>query len=69
MIMALALFWTGYRHIFRRMSFGLGRFDGTALYEHQDPRKGEHPEWGTYCFNYGRTEVSNFLVANALFRI
>ena len=49
--------------------FGLGRFDGTALYEHQDPRKGEHPEWGTYCFNYGRTEVSNFLVANALFWI
>lgn len=54
---------------FLKDEFGLGRFDGTALYEHQDPRKGEHPEWGTYCFNYGRTEVSNFLVANALFWI
>ena len=54
---------------FPKDEFGLGRFDGTALYEHQDPRKGEHPEWGTYCFNYGRTEVSNFLVANALFWI
>ncbi len=54
---------------FPKDEFGLGRFDGTALYEHQDPRKGEHPEWGTYCFNYSRTEVSNFLVANALFWI
>ena len=54
---------------FPKDEFGLGRFDGTALYDHQDPRKGEHPEWGTYCFNYGRTEVSNFLVANALFWI
>ena len=54
---------------FPKDEFGLGRFDGTALYEHQDPRKGEHSEWGTYCFNYGRTEVSNFLVANALFWI
>ena len=54
---------------FPKDEFGLGRFDGTALYEHQDPRKGEHPEWGTYCFNYGRTEVSNFIVANALFWI
>ena len=54
---------------FPKDEFGLGRFDGTALYEHQDPRKGEHPEWGTYCFNYGRTVVSNFLVANALFWI
>ena len=54
---------------FPKDEFGMGRFDGTALYEHQDPRKGEHPEWGTYCFNYGRTEVSNFLVANALFWI
>ena len=54
---------------FPKDEFGLGRFDGTALYEHQDPRKGEHPEWGTDCFNYGRTEVSNFLVANALFWI
>ena len=54
---------------FPKDEFGLGRFDGTALYEHQDPRKGEHPEWGTYCFNCGRTEVSNLLVANALFWI
>ncbi len=45
----------------------LGRFDGTALYEHQDPRKGEHPDWGTYIFNYGRHEVRNFLFANALY--
>ncbi len=46
---------------------GLGRFDGTALYEHEDPRQGEHSDWGTYIFNYGRNEVRNFLVANALF--
>ncbi|MCG8459835.1 MAG: 1,4-alpha-glucan branching protein GlgB [Holophagales bacterium] len=46
---------------------GLGRFDGTALYEHEDPRRGEHPDWGTYIFNYGRFEVRNFLVANALY--
>ncbi|MBM9519060.1 1,4-alpha-glucan branching protein GlgB [Desulforhopalus vacuolatus] len=45
----------------------LGRFDGTALYEHDDPRKGFHPDWGTYIYNYGRNEVSNFLIANALF--
>ena len=45
----------------------LGRFDGTALYEHADPRRGEHPDWGTYVFNHGRTEVRNFLVANALY--
>ncbi len=54
---------------FPKDDFGLGRFDGTALYEHADPRKGERPDWGTYCFNYSRTEVSNFLVANALFWI
>ena len=42
-------------------------FDGTALYEHEDPRRGEHPEWGTLIFNYGRREVRNFLVANALY--
>ena len=45
----------------------LARFDGTALYEHEDPRQGAHPEWGTMIFNYGRKEVSNFLIANALF--
>jgi 1,4-alpha-glucan branching enzyme len=49
--------------------WSLGRFDGTALYEHEDPRKGEHPDWGTYIFNYGRREVRNFLIANALFWI
>ncbi|MBU1139147.1 MAG: 1,4-alpha-glucan branching protein GlgB, partial [Proteobacteria bacterium] len=45
----------------------LARFDGTALFEHEDPRKGAHPEWGTFIYNYGRREVSNFLIANALF--
>ncbi len=52
---------------FPKDATGLGRFDGTALYEHRDPRQGEHPHWGTYIFNYGRNEVKNFLVANALF--
>lgn len=47
----------------------LGHFDGQALYEHPDSRRGEHPDWGTYIFNYGRMEVKNFLVANALFWI
>lgn len=47
--------------------FALARFDGTALYEHADPRQGFHQDWGTYIFNYGRNEVRNFLVANALF--
>ena len=46
---------------------GLGRFDGTALYEHMDDRKGFHPDWNTYIYNYGRKEVSNFLMANALY--
>ena len=45
----------------------LARFDGTALYEHEDPRLGAHPEWGTLVYNYGRKEVSNYLIANALF--
>ncbi|MBR6412895.1 MAG: 1,4-alpha-glucan branching protein GlgB [Alphaproteobacteria bacterium] len=52
---------------FPRDAFGLADFDGTALYEHADPRKGEHKDWGTKIYNYGRKEVSNFLIANALF--
>jgi 1,4-alpha-glucan branching enzyme len=47
--------------------WALERFDGTALYEHDDPRRGHHPDWGTYVFNFGRTEVQNYLLANALF--
>jgi 1,4-alpha-glucan branching enzyme len=52
---------------FPRDDWALARFDGTALYEHEDPRKGAHQDWGTLIFNYGRHEVVNFLVANALF--
>ncbi|GIH17275.1 1,4-alpha-glucan branching enzyme GlgB [Rugosimonospora africana] len=52
---------------FPRDEWALARFDGTPLYEHPDPRRGEHPDWGTYVFDYGRTEVRNFLVANALY--
>ena len=54
---------------FPKDAFGLARFDGTPLYEHHDPRMAEHPDWGTLIFNYGRKEVSNFLIANALFWI
>jgi len=52
---------------FPRDSFALAEFDGTHLYEHSDPRKGMHQDWGTYIFNYGRHEVKNFLISNALF--
>ncbi|QNM06418.1 1,4-alpha-glucan branching protein GlgB [Qiania dongpingensis] len=52
---------------FPRDTFGLADFDGTGLYEHKDPRKGAHPHWGTLIFNYGRPQVSNFLIANALY--
>lgn len=52
---------------FPKDAHGLGRFDGMPLYEHPDPRRGEHPDWGTYIFDFARNEVQNFLVANALF--
>ncbi len=52
---------------FPRDEWALARFDGTALYEHEDPRRGAHPDWGTLVFNLGRAEVQNFLLANALF--
>ncbi len=52
---------------FPKDDFALRRFDGSALYEHEDPRRGEHPDWGTLIFNYGRAEVRNFLMANALY--
>jgi glycogen branching enzyme (EC 2.4.1.18) len=52
---------------FPKDAFALGRFDGTALYEHEDPRKGEHREWGTLIYNYSRHEVKNFLLASANF--
>ena len=52
---------------FPRDDWAIARFDGTALYEHEDPRKGAHQDWGTLIFNFGRHEVSNFLAANALF--
>jgi 1,4-alpha-glucan branching enzyme len=52
---------------FPRDDWAIARFDGTALYEHEDPRKGAHQDWGTLIFNYGRHEVRNFLTANALF--
>ena len=52
---------------FPKDSHGLANFDGSALYEHEDPRKGSHPEWGTLIYNYGRKEVSNYLIGSALF--
>jgi 1,4-alpha-glucan branching enzyme len=52
---------------FPKDAFALARFDGEAVYEHPDPRRGEHRDWGTYIFDYGRNEVRNFLVANALY--
>ena len=52
---------------FPKDDWALARFDGTALYEHADPRRGEHPDWGTLVFDFGRREVRNFLVANAMY--
>ena len=54
---------------FPKDAHGLANFDGTAVYEHEDPRQGEHPDWGTKIFNYGRPEVKNYLIANALYWI
>ena len=58
---------TGCRRTFPTDAHGLRRFDGTALYEHEDPRRGFHPDWNTAIYNFGRTEVASFLINNALF--
>ena len=52
---------------FPKDAHSLGRFDGSPVYEHPDTRRGEHPDWGTYIFNYGKNEVANFLLASGLF--
>ena len=64
---ASAFFSIGLPRIFPRDTFGLAQFDGTHLYEHADPRQGAHPDWGTLVYNYGRNEVQNYLISNALF--
>ena len=56
-----------WRSAFVWRAWALARFDGTPLYEHADPHRGVHPDWGTFIFDYGRPEVRNFLVANAIY--
>jgi 1,4-alpha-glucan branching enzyme len=65
----LACCWIGCPRIFSRDAHGLARFDGTALYEHAGPRQGEHRDWDTYIFNFGRNEVRSFLISSALYWI